>query len=234
MAKKFHPDKNDRLDAKTIFQKLNNAYCMLTDAKLGSEFDAGFGIVSLITESDDRDCRSSTISMTINENKSSVTIDIEDIMFLPLLKQCEIHHSTKPVDNGPNGLQFKFAYTSPNVIVPYGTISLTFYPSASRLLVQGTSYLLWVEEYRPLIYNQAHVELESDTSKRYMLARKQGVGRNRASTSSSRGSSSRSTGNSLGSSSRSARGLLGGLVGEHGSTSSIDCHEETAPHRLVM
>ena len=233
MAKKFHPDKNDRLDAKTIFQKLNNAYCTLTDTKLRSEYDAGLGIVSLITESDDKDCSSSAISMTIKENRSSVTIDIEDIMFLPLLKQCEIHHSTKPVDNGPNGLQFKFAYTSPNDIVPYGTISLTFYPSTSRLLVQGTSYLLWVEEYRPLIYNQAHVELESDTSKWYMLARKQGVGRNRASraasTSSSRGSSSRSASTSLGSSSRSARGLPGGLVGEHGSTPSIACHEETAP-----
>ena len=145
MTKQFHPDKNDRLDAKTIFQKLNNAYCTLTDTKLRSEYDAGLGIVSLITESDEKDCSSSAISMTIKENRSSVAIDIEDIKFLPLLKQCKIRHSKKPVDNGPNGLQFKFAYTIPNDIVPYGTISLKFYPSTSRLLVQGTSYLLWVE-----------------------------------------------------------------------------------------
>ena len=233
MAKKFHSDKNHRLDAMTIFQKLNNAYCTLTDTKLRSEYDAGLGIVSLITEFDDKDCSSSAISMTIKENRSSVTIGIEDIMFLPLLKQCEIHHSIKPVDNGPNWLHFKFAYTSPNDIVSYGIISLTFYPSTTRLLVQGTSYLLWMEEYRPLIYNQAHVELESDTSKWYMLARKQGAGRNRASraasTSSSWASSSRSASNSLGSSSRSARGLPGGLVGEHDRTSSIECHEETDP-----
>ena len=155
------------------------------------------------------------------------------MMFLRLLKQCEIHHSTQPVDNGPNGLQFNFAYTSPNDSVPYGTISLKFYPSTFRLLVQGTSYLLYVVEFMPLTYNQAHVELESGTSKWCMLARNKGVGRNRASraasTSGSRVSSSRSTSYSLGSSFRSDWGLPGGLVGEHRSTLPIACHEEAAP-----
>ena len=61
-------------------------------------------------------------------------------------------------------------YTSPFDQEQYGSLSLTFYPTTSRLLVQGTSYLLWVEEHLPAIYGEAETRYLADISSWRSLA----------------------------------------------------------------
>ena len=107
----------------------------------------------------------------------SVTVDITDIMFLAFVDECQKHYCVNPVDRGHNGLQFRFEYTSPDDATEhYGTISLTFYASTSRLLVQGTSYLLWIDEHLPIIYTKAERAYEEDIGKWRSLARRRGIG----------------------------------------------------------
>ena len=106
----------------------------------------------------------------------SVTIDITDIMFLAYLEECQQHHCVSPVDRGHNGIQLRFEYASPDdANEHFGTISLTFYATTSRLLVQGTSYLLWIDEHLPIIYKKAEQTYEN-IGKWRSLARRRGIG----------------------------------------------------------
>ena len=82
------------------------------------------------------------LDFKICENKVSVTIDVIDIMFLDSVEQCE-HYD---IDHGHHMLQFRLNYLSPNEDEHYGSISLTFYLTNACLHLQGSSYLLSVEE----------------------------------------------------------------------------------------
>ena len=109
----------------------------------------------------------------------SVTIDVTDIMFLAFVEQCEHYYELQPIDREHHGLQFKFDYRSPQETKSYGSISLTFYPSTARLHVQGSSYLLWVEEHLLSIYADTETQLMTHTSKWTFLTRQKGIGRKR-------------------------------------------------------
>ena len=102
-------------------------------------------------------------------------------MFLALVEQCEHHYDIAPIDRGHHGLQFRFDYRSPNEDEHYGSISLTFYPSTARLHVQGSSYLLWVDEHLPSIYANTETRFSSQISKWAYLSRQRGIGRKRES-----------------------------------------------------
>ena len=104
----------------------------------------------------------------------SVTIDVTDIMFLAFVEQCEHYCELQPIYRGHHGLQFKFDYRSPQE--SYGSISLAFYPSTAHLHVQGSLYLLWVEEHLPSIYADTETQLITHMSK---WARQKGIGRKR-------------------------------------------------------
>ena len=183
LAKLYHPDKNTSPQATALFQELNQAYHTLTDDKLRVEYDALIGVSERHTDTSHGDsvCVKSLTNVTINirENIMSVTIDITDIMFLAFVEQCERYYGMQPIDRGHHGLQFKFEYHSPLEPESYGSISLTFYPSTSRLLVQGSSYLLWVEEHLPSIYSDTESEFITHTSKWAFLTRQRGIGRKR-------------------------------------------------------
>ena len=183
LAKLYHPDKNTSPQATALFQELNQAYHTLTDDKLRVEYDALIGVCEPHTGTSHGDsvCVKSLTNVTINirENIMSVTIDITDIMFLAFVEQCEQYYGMQPIDRGHHGLQFKFEYHSPLEPESYGSISLTFYPSTSRLLVQGSSYLLWVEEHLPSIYSDTESEFITHTSKWAFLTRQRGIGRKR-------------------------------------------------------
>ena len=180
LAKIVHPDKNKCSSAKAHFQDLNKAYQTLTYHR--SEYDA------LINSGSQGDCSSanqvkqlSHVSIELKENKVSFTIHIDSFeLFLPLLQTCEDLYGIKPTDHNKNGLQFKILYTSPDDSSnSYGTISLTLYPSTSRLHVQGTSYILWVEEHLPLILKSSEDILNSDLSRWQTIAKERGIGSNR-------------------------------------------------------
>ena len=97
-------------------------------------------------------------------------------MFLVILSECETYHDVSPIDRGLNGQQLRFPYTSPRDSEHYGSISLTFYPTTSRLLVQGSSYLLWVDEHLPVICEQAEHRYLQSASTWTALARRWGIG----------------------------------------------------------
>ena len=97
-------------------------------------------------------------------------------MFLAFIEVCEHHHDVKPIDRGQHGIQYRFSYTSPSDTDYYGTLSLTFFSTTSRLLVQGSSYLLWVEEHLPLIQQQAHARCIEDMGTWRATARRRGIG----------------------------------------------------------
>ena len=122
-----------------------------------------------------------SISMVQRENCFSVTIDILDMMFLVFVDKCQRHHGVVPIDRGQHGLQLRFPYNSPNEKEHYGTLSLTFYLTTSRLLVQGSSYMLWVEEHLPIVYKAVEGKYLADipTWRAQSLQRGIGVRRNR-------------------------------------------------------
>ena len=169
LAKQYHPDKNSSPDATKAFQKLNTAYQTLVS--LGNDRDQ---------EDNGSDSSVSialpNVTLITRENTFSITIDIIDIMFLVFMEECELHHNVRPVDRGSNGIQFRFDYTSPDDAENFGTLSLTFYATTSRLLVQGTSYLLWVDEHLPLIYKRAESRYTEDLGTWRSLTRRRGIG----------------------------------------------------------
>ena len=99
-------------------------------------------------------------------------------MFLPVFEKCVECHLVTPIKRGSNGDQLKFMYSSPKDTDTYGSISLTFYPSTSRLLVQGSSYLLWVVEYLPHTYLLASNVYTSDPDLWRSKALEQNIGTN--------------------------------------------------------
>ena len=118
------------------------------------------------------------MSLSTRENTFSVTIDITDLMFQ---EEYGRHHNTRAIDIGHHGIQYCFSYMSPNDTVSYGSLSLTFYLATSRLLVQGTLYLLWVEEHLPTINHQAECRYMKDLGSWRALAHKRGIGIRRGS-----------------------------------------------------
>ena len=172
LANKFHPDKNSDPEAKALFQRLNKSYRTLLN-HIHSTSDSQ---QCHDEKSDSRSHIQSDISIVMRENTDSITIDILDMLFLVFLDECEQHHGIAPMDRGHSGLQFRFLYTSLFDQEQYGSLSLIFYPTTSRLLVQGTSYLLWVEEHLPAIYGEAETRYLADISSWRSLAHHRGIG----------------------------------------------------------
>ena len=98
------------------------------------------------------------------------------------MEECATHHNVNPVDRGPNGFQYRFDYSSHDDVEYYGSLSLTFYPTFSRLHVQGASYLLWVDKHLPLIYQRAETKLSEDLGTWRSLVRRRRIGLRQADT----------------------------------------------------
>ena len=94
------------------------------------------------------------ISITLRGSTDSVTIDILDLLFLVFLDD--------PIERAHSGLQLCFPYTTRNDKKKMGSLSLTFYPTASCLLIQETSCLIRVEEHMPVIYREAETRYLAD------------------------------------------------------------------------
>ena len=171
LAKQWHPDRNNSEGSTAWFQQLNQAFQTLISRHKPSQSDDDISHAAPV-------CVDSMLGIGIQtkENTSSVTIDVTDLMFLIMPKVCETHHGVSPIDRGVNGQQFRFPYSSPGDSEHYGSISLTFYPTTSRLLVQGYSYLLWVDEHLPLNCAQAEHMYMENASSWTALARRRGIG----------------------------------------------------------
>ena len=168
LAKKYHPDKNRSAEATALFQQLNYAYNILTNIGAIQKNDYVPN-----QQSDNKLCY---ISLSTKENTLSVTIDIVDVMLLVFIEECKAYHGVSPTHRGQHGLQLYFAYTSPDDSETYGSISLTFYPTTARLLVQGSSYLLWVDEHMPVICARAEHNFMENASRWNGITKRLGIG----------------------------------------------------------
>ena len=167
LAKKFHPDRNRSSEATALFQQLNHAYNILTNLGAIPDNERANN-----QQGDNKLCH---ISLSTKDNTFSVTIDIVDVMFLVFVEECKVYHGVSPIDRGQHGLQFYFAYTSPNDSETYGSISLTFYPTTARLPVQGSSYLLWINEHIPVIYARTEYNYMENASKWNAATKRLGI-----------------------------------------------------------
>ena len=128
-AKKYHPDKNDKPEANTIFQHINEAYRVGSRTTLRREYDHVIGVCGDTTYDE------STCEFELLQNSNSLTLNIAPKLLLVWMEICTAFYSTKPTNKGVNARQNKSVYENDDG--SFGTISLTFYPTTSRVLVQG-------------------------------------------------------------------------------------------------
>ena len=135
-----------------MFQKINTAFrdaCKNIQMKathlVGADFDDPTALLN--------------VHMAV-----SITFNILEIMFLSFLVELFL------LIEGT--VQFLFNYTSPCDSEIYGTISRTFYLSPSRLLMQGTSYLLWIDEQLPILYQRSEDRYQRDVDTWRVLTRR--------------------------------------------------------------
>ena len=148
LARTFHPDRNNSPDATSLFQKLNNAYQSLINIAYRPNGDTD--------THGSQSYELCYVSLSTKQNTYCVTVSIVEPMFLVILDECRKHHpDVTPVDRRHHGLQLQFQYSSPGDAEPLGYVSLTFYASTSILHVQGSSYLLWVEEHMPHVLSMS-------------------------------------------------------------------------------
>ena len=177
LAKTFHPDRNNTPESTALFQKLNQAYQALMN--INNSHERG------TSNTHSKDSRQVCyLSLSKKENTFCVTVDVTDYMFLVILQECQTYHDISPIDRRQNGLQMVFPYLSPGDTEQLGSVSLTFYASTSRLHVQGSSYLLWIDEHMPQILARAEDNFNRDPDNWLTQTESRciGVNRNRATT----------------------------------------------------
>ena len=157
LGKRFHPDKNKESDATEVLKKINIAY----QARRNSSDSSVPRYEGECNHTDSDHAALSHISIITRENSFCGTIDFTDIVSL-----AKKHYCVNLFDRGHNGLQFRFECTNPDDATEhYGMLSLTFYVFTSRLLVQGTSFLLWIDKHLPIIYTKAEQVYDKDICK---------------------------------------------------------------------
>ena len=159
-AKEIHPDKNKSRDSIKTFQEVSQAFRILTEERTKET-----EIYQLY-------------SIDIKESTSSLTVHLLPKIFLVWIETCQNFYEMQPVAKGA-GIQFKCNYQSSVDNIIYGSISLTFYKSTCKLLIQGHSYLLWHAEHYPVICRQADSLFNSDPEKWLNLADSEKVGSKR-------------------------------------------------------
>ena len=170
LAKLYHPDRNNSVEATSQFQLLNNAYHTLLDIVSRNACSPNIpGDVQLCP-----------VSFQTKHNTFCVTIDVVDYMFLVIYDSCRRSYTdVSPCDRKEHGVQMLFQYSSPNESGILGSVSLTFYASTATLHVQGSSYILWTQEHLPLILANADEAYRLHPSSWDALTLDQKVGANR-------------------------------------------------------
>lgn len=104
---------------------------------------------------------------TFKVNRCSLTLDTTEGLIETWIEACQSFYPDAAITQGDtHGVQIKGPYYANMGGSPcqqkLGTISITLYSSTSRIHVQGSSYILWLEEHYPRLRGQ----VEATTSKR--------------------------------------------------------------------
>ncbi len=148
LAKKFHPDRKVATSSKDAFQKVSQAYTTLSCPVRRAEHDRYLGL----TETGVAHGGHHGQCTIRRENKFSLTMDVSEGLFQMWLDTTkEYYPDAEVIDRDQQGVQVRTAYTSPDNTEVMGTISITFYKTTSRIHVQGSSYILWMEEHLEIL-----------------------------------------------------------------------------------
>jgi curved DNA-binding protein CbpA len=162
LAKEFHPDRNSKIESTQKFQKLSEAYRTLIDPVTRNKYDISKGYTTGCAES----CNPAW-DIKMKENLESFTIELPFEQHLIWEHVCKEYYgsdilSTTNRQKEYHGLQMKFNFKFPEENEVYGTVSLTFYKTTARLLVQGMSYPLWHSEHMPILSCMVLQELDKN------------------------------------------------------------------------
>lgn len=159
LARKVHPDRGLTTSSKEKFQEINSAYVILSCPVLRAEHDRYLGsAVSCLYGGHHDQC-------TVKQNKCSLTLDIKEglvELWLETLK--DYYTQGETMDRGQQGVQIKTVYVSPTDTTEMGSISITTYKSTSRIHIQGSSYLIWMEEHLPVLETLVSERAKQDES----------------------------------------------------------------------
>lgn len=161
LANETHPDKCKEEGAKEKFQKVSQAYTLLRDPVTRTEHDRYHGLTVDISASEDKG-----VKCTIKVNKYSLTLDISEELVAVWLDTCKKFYTDATVtDREIHGVQVKTPYQT-NIGEEtreerLGSISITLCSTTAKILVQGPSYLLWLEEHYPRLQAQVKATTKS-------------------------------------------------------------------------
>ena len=184
LAKDCHPDKNSSKKSTEIFQELNNAYRTLIDHVSRAIYDVSQGYKT--SEATPEDCSESYSAAGVcwRENLESFTMDLPIELYMVWVTVCQQFYKEcmyEPLINREanfNGLQLKFAFMGEDD-TPCGSVSLTFYKTTARVLVQGSSYLLWHSEHMGILTLLVDTEFQKKQQYWLKMAQEQRIGENR-------------------------------------------------------
>ena len=150
LAKERHPDKNGG-NNKESFQKLCQAYWTLRDPNSRSDHDRYLNVNEgrVYCNGADRD------SCSVASNAFCVTLEVIPEYMDLWISTCESYYADAIIiDRMKNGLQLKTSYISDGDSSAMGSLSLTFHRTTHRIHVQGSSYLLWLEEHHRILQHK--------------------------------------------------------------------------------
>ena len=144
LAKEYHPDKTGDSSSKESFQNLCKAYWTLQDPATRAEYDRFHNLNAHPTS-----YGTSSECVRVKTNAFGLTLAIDEGMFDTWLNVTkDFYPGIKTNNRDIHGIQMTMSYSSEVNSGPVlGTLSLTFYKSTSKVHVQGTSYLLWLQEH---------------------------------------------------------------------------------------
>ncbi|XP_019624384.1 PREDICTED: uncharacterized protein LOC109470047 [Branchiostoma belcheri] len=133
--------------AETRYREVSKAFVVLSDESRRKQYDAGS------PASNTPKINRQRTGYQVKFNEQSVTIFLPQNLTKTWLTTCEKHYDTQAMDGGKNGQQIKTSFLDTKSRQVLGSVSIKFYESTHKLLIQGSAYLLWLAEVYPELMN---------------------------------------------------------------------------------
>jgi hypothetical protein len=113
-------------------------------------YDTSLGLATKLSPSRVSKVNRVTGNVDIKENSCCPRVDVDpDHLLVFLSAVIREYYRCDPIDRESNGIQIKTEYKSPGDSEILGSISITVFSTTSSLHIQGSSYILWLQEHLP-------------------------------------------------------------------------------------
>jgi hypothetical protein len=166
LALKHHPDKNGGTrQSGELFKKMNTAYVtILNSPRFGGEAIKDGGAHGLHESTTDAPANtqvfddSDDLINSVKINMDSITIELSPDRTEVWIQACQDKYGAPTIQGNQHGLKFSSPISlqseDDHDSVPRGSVHITIYKTTNRMLVQGSSYLLWYgDEFLALCSN---------------------------------------------------------------------------------